>query len=64
MFEEKGSRTQGEARHGREKREQSAVSMCQEGGAVTQQLSSRQQQLLIALQEKVFVLVNELLPVS
>lgn len=37
MFEEKGSRIQGEAEHGK-KREQPAVPMCQ---VVTQHLSSR-----------------------
>lgn len=36
-----GKRQQGEARHGREKREQSAVPMCQGGAVVTLQLSSR-----------------------
>lgn len=52
---------------GREKREQSAVLVCQEAGVVTQQLSSRYSSihdvLLISLQENAFVLVNNLLPV-
>lgn len=68
MFGEKGSRIWGESRHGKEKREQSVVLMCQEAGGVTQQLSSRYSSvcdmLLISLQENAFVLVNELLPVS
>lgn len=42
--------------------------VCQEAGAVTRQLSSRYSSIhdvpSIALQEKAFVLVNELLPGS
>lgn len=63
MFEEKGSRVQGEARC--EGEEGAASSAHVPGGWCSHTAELIQhQQLLVTLQGKVSVLVNELLPVS